>query len=531
MTSHVIRARPPRGAVELPPRQDDTERWLLDAAYFPGGRADAGYVVRSEGEIAAVLAAHPHVLVVGAQSSLTGGATPAGGAVIATERMDAIDMDPSARTVRCGAGAVLSAVQDAARGHGLFVAPVPTYDGAFAGGAVATNAAGAATFKYGSMRRAVRALTVVLAEGDVLDLERGAVTAHPDGWFEVVRPSGVTTRVPVPAYRMPDVPKCSAGYFAAPGMDLVDLFVGSEGTLGVVTEVTLDLMPRPAASVVCWLALSDEARGLEITARLRDAAHATWGDGDPDGLDVPAIEQLGRRCIELLIEDGKDREFGIPLSDEDAMVLVFPVELHTPLDTDAALAQLSEPDTHDGPLARLARLLGDDLERLEIALPGEERKAAAFHALREAVPMCVNHRVRDARVRDPAVSKVAGDFVVPFEHFPEALAAYRGEFAARGLDHAIWGHASDGNVHPNVIPHDAQDVASGKEALLVLGERVIALGGSPLAEHGVGRHPVKQALLRKLYGDAGIASMRAVKHALDPTGRLAPGVLFPAGDA
>jgi D-lactate dehydrogenase (cytochrome) len=374
-------------------------------------------------------------------------------------------------------------------------------------------------------------LTVVLADGDVLDIARGDLVAHPDGWFDVIRANGTITRVPIPTYRMPDVPKCSAGYFAAPGMDLVDLFVGSEGTLGVVTEVTLHLLPRPVASLVCWLALDSEARGLDVTARLRAAARATWAGNDPHGLDVPAIESLDRRCIELLLADGKDREHGVPLHADDAVVLIFPIELHTALDFDDTLAQLAEPEATDGPAARLARLLGDDLGRLEVALPGEERKAAAFHALREAVPSCVNHRVRDARVRDPGVSKVAGDFVVPFERFGEALAFYREEFARRGLDHAIWGHASDGNVHPNVIPRDAGDVAAGKEALLALGERVIALGGSPLAEHGVGRHPVKQALLRSLYGDEGIASMRAVKRALDPHGRLAPGVLFPHEDA
>jgi D-lactate dehydrogenase (cytochrome) len=90
----------------------------------------------------------------------------------------------------------------------------------------------------------------------------------------------------------------------------------------------------------------------------------------------------------------------------------------------------------------------------------------------------------------------------------------------------VWGHISDGNVHPNVLPRSYDDVVQGKAAILEFGREVARLGGCPLAEHGVGRNPVKQALLRQLYGDAGIEQMRAVKRALDPEWKLAPGVIF-----
>ncbi len=90
----------------------------------------------------------------------------------------------------------------------------------------------------------------------------------------------------------------------------------------------------------------------------------------------------------------------------------------------------------------------------------------------------------------------------------------------------MWGHISDGNLHPNVIPRSIADVESGKAAIAAFGREVIRLGGSPLAEHGVGRNPVKQQLLRELYGQDGVEAMRAIKRALDPEWKLAPGVLF-----
>ena len=188
------------------------------------------------------------------------------------------------------------------------------------------------------------------------------------------------------------------------------------------------------------------------------------------------------------------------------------------------------PPLPDTPLGRLCRLLADAgvLDDAEIALPSEPRRQADFIAVREAVPEGVNRRVGEAARRlGPAVAKTAADMIVPFERFAESLDLFRAAFGARGLDYAIWGHLSDGNVHPNVIPRSAHDVARGREAILECGRAVVGLGGSPLAEHGVGRNPVKQALLGQLYGAAGVAEMRAVKAALDPEGRLAPGVLFP----
>jgi D-lactate dehydrogenase (cytochrome) len=106
------------------------------------------------------------------------------------------------------------------------------------------------------------------------------------------------------------------------------------------------------------------------------------------------------------------------------------------------------------------------------------------------------------------------------------LAIYHEGFGRRGLDYAIWGHISDGNVHPNVLPRSIDEMLAGREAILEFGHEVIRRGGCPLAEHGVGRSPMKQQLLRDLYKEAGIEEMRAVKRALDPEWKLSPGVLF-----
>jgi D-lactate dehydrogenase (cytochrome) len=180
-------------------------------------------------------------------------------------------------------------------------------------------------------------------------------------------------------------------------------------------------------------------------------------------------------------------------------------------------------------MVRLCRLLDqrDVLDRTELAMPGDRRRQDQFLALREAVPAGVNRRVGDAkRDIDSRIEKTAADMIVPFNRAGEMDAIYREGFRRRDLDFALWGHLSDGNVHPNVIPRAYDDVVRGRDAILEFGREVARLGGCPLAEHGVGRSAIKQALLRQLYGDAGVEEMRAIKRVLDPDWKLAPGVLF-----
>jgi D-lactate dehydrogenase (cytochrome) len=479
---------------------------LEDAAHVPGGLAAGVAFPRTTQEVASLVASAPAILPIGAQSSLTGGATPRGEIVLSTRALTSIAIDADRRLVRAGAGVPLTTLQSALAAYGLWYPPAPTFEGAFAGGVASTNAAGAATFKYGTTRRWVAGLTVVLADGRTLSIERGQAVAV-DGTLSL--PDDTRRRIPVPSYRMPDVPKLSAGYYATLDMDLVDLFVGAEGTLGVITDVTFRVVGRPLRCTVL-ISCADEAQALSLTRLLRQRAQRTWQGQDV--LDVAAIEYMDAGSL-AFVDDAVFARAGARRPPESGVLLLAQVE--TTDDAEAAIEALAECLADAG-------VTSDPV----VALPSDHHGAARLFELREAVPMAVNAAIAAAKRDDSEIQKTAGDFIVPFAQLEASLAGYRRAFESRGLRYAIWGHVSDGNLHPNVVPRTRDEMRRGQEALVELARGIVAAGGSPLAEHGVGRSRMKQQMLRMLYGADGIEQMRAVKRVLDPDWKLSPGVLF-----
>lgn len=505
-----VRTEKSRDAATVPAIMTDrgvVASYEEDAAHASG---TASGVVRptSEAEVSALLAFAQRegrgLLPQGARSSLTAGATPRGDLVLALEGMDAFALEGD--RARVGPGVRLRDLNERLASSGLWFPPVPTYDLCCVGGAVATNAAGAATFKYGAVRSWVAGLRVVLASGDVLAIERGACH-EAAGSFEIETSSGVVT-VPLPRYRTPPLKKIACGYFVQDGMDLVDLFIGSEGTLGVVTEVLLSLSPRPAGVVTGLASFASDHAALGFVSEVRRESESR------ESLGVRAIEWADARSLDLLRERGKAPESELP--PRGSCFVLWEQELARREDEELALERLD------------ALLRKHDAGRdVRVALPDDERGRRAIAHLREVVPETVNELVSERKRADPGVRKVAGDMVVPFDRLEEMLGHYRSAFARRGLDSAIWGHVSDGNVHANVLARSSADARSGDEALLELGDMARSLGGAPLSEHGVGKSPTKQRLLRAFLGDQAITDMARTKKALDPRGILAPGNIFP----
>jgi D-lactate dehydrogenase (cytochrome) len=544
-SGHRIRAEKVDGGVAPPSPITDADvvaGYLEDASGMTDGRAAGVHRVRSEAEAAALIRATGtegvSILAQGARSSLTGGGVPRGDLVLTFEGMDDVRRishdDAGGGTAVAGPGIPLDKLQEHVRREGLDYPPIPTHRQASLGGTVSTNAGGPATFKYGVTRDWIRRVRGILACGDVIDVARGEIVVPAGSCASIALTDGSVIEVPVPsAYRTPTLRKVSTGYFVADETDFVDLLVGSEGTLLVLTEIEVNLTPCPAGELAGLLFCADEHAALAVTGALRAASKRTWRETDPHGLDIRAIEFMDANCLRLIRERGVLGDLRLDIPEGVGAVVFFEMEMAEPVGSEAGLDLLARhldgEALPDGPTSRLFRLLGEhvSVDAMELAFPGDDIQRRKFVGLREAAPESVNELMASRRSAGQAVRKIGGDAIVPFDALEGALTAYHDAFARRGVAHAIWGHVSDGNLHPNALPESPEEAARAADAQREVAAIAKECGGSPLSEHGVGRSPLKQSLLLDFYGAPAIEEMRAVKRAFDPAWRLAPGVLFP----
>jgi glycolate oxidase len=388
----------------------------------------------------------------GSGTGLSGGSVPDPDAlVIGLAQMDRIlEVDAENLTLRAQAGAVTMKIDEAAARHGLLYPPDPgSMRISTIGGNVAENSGGLRGLKYGVTRDYVMALEIVLVDGTVARLGSACV-------------------------------KDVAGY------SMKDLFIGSEGTLGIITEVLLKLVPRPAARRT-MLALYD---------RIEDAAET-----------VSAI--IAARIIPCTLEF-LDRMTTVCVEDY----------AHVGLPTDCAAVLLMETDGHPAAVedeaARMAAIARAHRAR-DVRTAGNDAEAASLAAARRNAFSAL------ARRRPTTILE---DVTVPRSRLAEMVAFIAETARAHDLEVGTFGHMGDGNLHPTFLTdeRDTAEMERVHHALDAIVTRTLAVGGTITGEHGVGL--AKKPWLRQQMGDASYELMRTVKRALDPGRRLNPGKIF-----
>ncbi|MEF8774849.1 MAG: FAD-linked oxidase C-terminal domain-containing protein [Halobacteriales archaeon] len=420
-------------------------------------RPDAVVYPASTGDVSAVVGACDDrgvpVTPYAAGTSLEANATPVhGGVSLDVTRMDeVVAVRPDDFQVTVEAGAFGSAVESAVAEHGLFFPPLPSSgDISTIGGMIANDAAGMGTVRYGEVGDWVLELEAVLADGSVVRTGSRAV-------------------------------KTSAGY------NLLDLLVGSEGTLGVVTEATLELAGRP-----------DQVRGGRALFPTLPAAAAAVFDAVRSGVDVAKIE---------LVDDTSARMAnaysGTDLPD---VPMVF-LEFHADHGVEAEIA--------------FCRRIFEDhgLDRFEIA-PADGGMANLWQARRD-LAFAIEAFDPDLRPLHP------GDVTVPISEYPATVEFVSDLADEHGLHVPCFGHAGDGNLHYSVLvdEDDPDHVALGERVSEAIVERAISVGGTSTGEHGIGTG--KREYLPEEHGEAAVEAMRRIKRALDPNDTLNPGKVFP----
>ena len=396
----------------------------------------------------------------GAQTSTTGASITDKGILLSLLALDRISPpDEKGRTINVEPGALVGEIKRTAAAAGLLFAPDPTSEEeSTIGGAIACNASGARTFKYGATRRHVRALKVVMASGELIE------------------------------FRRPDLEKNTVGYAFA--HDPIDWFIGSEGTLGIIVEAELSLLPLPHHVV-----------GLAVLFRAeRDALNFVIATRESPQLTARCIEYFDGHAIEIA------RSAAAGLIPPDATGMVY-VEEEISDDLDSTLVRWIE----------LIETIGTDFEPL--VFDGEARLREA-RRIRHSIPATMNERGNS--FRSSGGRKVSTDWAVPYRRLPEAIETARSLVSEAGIDEpVIYGHAGNGHPHQNFVARDTRELASIEAVVEETLRRVLALGGTVAAEHGIGK--IKRRWLPLQMNALQISMMTAVKTALDPLGLLAPG--------
>mgnify|MGYP005836323181 CR=1 FL=1 len=483
------------------------------------GRADSLSFPTTEAEVIEVVNAMRNqggaITVQGARTGITAGAVPNGGHILNLSRMDAIGPirrhpQTGAATLTARPGALVQDIYRAVEAEGLFFPPDPTETSASIGGMVACSASGAMSHRYGPTRRWVRSLRVVLSDGSVLALSRGAQHAQGRA-FSLTTQSGRVISGRLPGYAQPPV-KSAAGYYVADDMDLLDLFIGMEGTLGIVTEVEVMLISCPAAVLGLTAFLPSEAAALQFVRGLRGE---TGAEGASDRARPVAIEFFDCDALDLLRRMAEENPAFAELPPlRPHFHTAVCAEFHGDSDEAVEEAMLSVFDL-------LSEVGGSDEDTWCGTNAHELARLKAFrHAVPEAVNLLIGQRKREA----PELTKLGTDMSVPDAQLEVAMAMYRDGLREAGLESVIFGHIADNHVHVNILPRGMEEYQRGKDLYLSWARQVVAWGGSVSAEHGIGK--LKVPFLRLMYGEEGLAEMRALKALFDPQGLLNPGNLF-----
>jgi len=449
----------PKGWIDDP---DDQEPFLIEerglfrgtcaAVVRPADTAEAAEVVR--------LCADAGIPVVpqGGNTGLVGGGVPEDGIVLATTRMNRIrDIDPANRTITVEAGVILSDVQAAADDAGcLFPLSLAAEGSCQIGGNLATNAGGTAVLRYGNARDMVLGLEVVLPDGRIWDGLRR-------------------------------LRKDNTGY------DLKQLFLGAEGTLGVITAAVLKMFPKPKTSATALAAVPTAEAALALFGRFNDRA----GDA------LTAFEYMVRVGVDFCVR----HVHGITDPFAEAYPAYVLVELTTP-QPEADLSGVIEG------------VLGDAFEDGTVAdavIASSEAQAQALWRLRESIP----------EAQKPEGGSIKNDVAVPVSKIAEFLeeATRAVEEAMSGIRVCAFGHLGDGNIHFNLSQPEGADtdayLAEWDRFDRIVADIAMGLGGSFSAEHGVGR--LKRVDMARYKSEVERDLMRAVKQALDPSNIMNPG--------
>ncbi|MFX1576702.1 MAG: FAD-binding oxidoreductase, partial [Promethearchaeota archaeon] len=385
-----------------------------------------------------------------------------------------------------------------------FFPPDPTEMTAHLGGSLAANASGARSFRYKAIRQWTKRLRVVLSNGDALDISRGTVFAK-DGQFVIELADGSINEITIPTYDMPST-KNAAGLFAHQGMDLIDLFIGSEGILGIITEAEVWLEVYPERSLTIFAFFPTEKAALAFVRDIRSESSL---------VQPTLVEYFDSNAVQMLRDARVKGLAGVmvpPQVDKAEAIIFFEIPfVEAEMESTFMAAQELLGKYEIGMDDTWAGIDPGDLDKMK--------------AVRHLIPETVNSLIAQRKQKYPQVHKLGTDMAVPDEHMETMISYYKKTLDDAGMEYIMFGHIGDNHLHVNILPRTNDEVDEGMNIYKKFAKKAVELGGTVSAEHGIGK--LKRPFLQIMYGNEGLEEMAAVKRALDPDWILNPGNMIP----
>ncbi len=481
---------------------DEIQNYLADASNLKGF-CDAVYFPEYESDVIEILKEASQkkikVTISGNGTGLTGARVPQGGIVISTERLNRIlEINGREKTAIVEPGVILADFQQLINDRKLMYPPDPTERNCFIGGTVATNASGEKTFKYGATRNYVLELHVVLANGDLLKLKRGE-TISDNYTLRLKTKSGSEYTLQIPEYNMPST-KNTSGYFSQRNMDAIDLFIGSEGTLGVITEIKLKLVDLSERILSCVVFFNQEKNALSFISKAREISYQTRRKKLKNALDSLALEFFDKNALSFLLKDYPN------IPPNAATAVWFEQEVNS----------RNEEKLLEAWMKLIDEFNGDEKSAWFAFSDSDNKKIQEF---RHAISWKINEYISQKNLK-----KLGTDVAVPNEKFEELYYFSKDEVEKENLPYVVYGHFGNSHMHLNILPKSEDVYVKGKEIYKKICMKAVELGGTISAEHGIGK--LKTEYLVLMYGEENVKRMFEVKKALDPNLILGSGNIF-----
>jgi D-lactate dehydrogenase (cytochrome) len=488
--------------------KDTIQSYFEDSSGVIGSNASFVAIAETENDIHKFLAqmskSSTPVTVIGALTGNTASGLAFGGAVLSLEKLNKISeiekIDDEHAVITVQAGAKIENIKFKAFNAGWMYPPDPTEKNASIGGTISTNASGCRGFKFGTTRNYVKALKVIFSDGSSSFIERGKYFANEAGKIVFYTDSGKKHNITLPKYHLPVI-KNAAGYYNYPRADLIDVFIGSEGTLCVITEAVLKLIPHFKELFAGVMFFEKRSNAYEFVNKIKKISKKTKEEKLKNSINAMSLEYFDKNALFLIKND-------YPSIPEN-------IEAGIMFEQDVC------EENQDILIEKWSKIIessGISLEKVWFASNIKEQKR--FSIFRHRIPECVNKIVKNKKI-----PKIGTDFAVPESKLSEIIDFCDTKFREANVFNLTFGHIGENHLHANIIATNKKEYDKCRYLYTDIVQKVIKLGGTVSAEHGIGK--LKHAFLEKMLGKKAFKEMAKFKKSLDRSAILGQDNIFP----